>query len=165
MTDTKSFAVDLADGRKIAVDATDEEQAGRLALEQSGGVRAVKITTGKGKADKSDDGKAAKSDDGKGKAAGRATEPPTGEPGETTPAGTPTGPFGATAETETSGGNAGVGGNTVPDGDEELKGEALHERARELDIEGRSGMSADELREAVSEAEAEEGGNDGGKDQ
>lgn len=37
--------------------------------------------------------------------------------------------------------------------DVELAGDALHDRAAELDIEGRSSMSADELREAVAEAE------------
>jgi hypothetical protein len=36
---------------------------------------------------------------------------------------------------------------------EELSGEALDERARELDIEGRSVMSADEKRKAVAKAE------------
>lgn len=38
-------------------------------------------------------------------------------------------------------------------GGEELKGEALRERARELDIEGRGSMSADELRAAVAAAD------------
>jgi hypothetical protein len=38
---------------------------------------------------------------------------------------------------------------------DELKGDALHERAAELEIEGRSEMSADELRDAIAEAEAE----------
>lgn len=37
---------------------------------------------------------------------------------------------------------------------EELTGEALTERARELDIHGRSNMNADELRAAIAEAEA-----------
>ena len=37
--------------------------------------------------------------------------------------------------------------------DGELKGEELQNRARELDIEGRSEMSADELRAAVTKAE------------
>jgi hypothetical protein len=36
-----------------------------------------------------------------------------------------------------------------------LRGDELLERARELDIEGRSSMSRDELREAVAEAEGE----------
>lgn len=36
---------------------------------------------------------------------------------------------------------------------EELAGQALHDRAAELDIEGRSGMTADELRAAVAKAE------------
>lgn len=35
-----------------------------------------------------------------------------------------------------------------------LTGEALNKRAAELEIEGRSNMNADELRAAVSEAEA-----------
>lgn len=39
---------------------------------------------------------------------------------------------------------------------EKLTGEALQDRARELDIEGRSGMSADELRAAIAEAEGAE---------
>lgn len=42
------------------------------------------------------------------------------------------------------------GGGTPGSG---LRGDALQDRARELDIEGRSSMSADELREAVAEAE------------
>lgn len=37
---------------------------------------------------------------------------------------------------------------------EELKGEELHERAAELEIEGRSQMTADELRAAVAKEEA-----------
>jgi hypothetical protein len=41
---------------------------------------------------------------------------------------------------------------------EELTGDALSARAAELDIEGRSGMTADELRDAISDAEA--GGSD-----
>lgn len=36
---------------------------------------------------------------------------------------------------------------------EELAGQALHDRAAELEIEGRSSMTADELREAVAKAE------------
>lgn len=36
---------------------------------------------------------------------------------------------------------------------EELAGQALHDRAADLDIEGRSGMTADELRAAVAKAE------------
>lgn len=40
-------------------------------------------------------------------------------------------------------------------GENELAGEALQERAAELEIEGRSSMSADELREAVAAKEAE----------
>src|SRR4051794_7463245 len=43
---------------------------------------------------------------------------------------------------------------TPPD---ELKGDELEERAKEHEIEGRSGMSADEKREAVAEAEGESG--------
>jgi F-type H+-transporting ATPase subunit alpha len=43
---------------------------------------------------------------------------------------------------------------------EELKGEELDERAAELEIEGRSGMKADEKRDAVAEAEGESGGDD-----
>jgi len=38
---------------------------------------------------------------------------------------------------------------------EELTGEALRDRAAELDIKGRSKMNADELRDAIAEAEAE----------
>lgn len=41
-----------------------------------------------------------------------------------------------------------------PVSDPILKGEALDERARELDIEGRSSMTADELRSAIAAAEA-----------
>lgn len=37
--------------------------------------------------------------------------------------------------------------------DGELKGEALDERAAELDIEGRSTMSADQKRKAIAKAE------------
>lgn len=37
--------------------------------------------------------------------------------------------------------------------EEPLKGEALKERAAELDVSGRSSMTADELREAVAEEE------------
>lgn len=41
------------------------------------------------------------------------------------------------------------------DGSEEpLEGQALQDKARELKIEGRSAMNADELREAVAKAEA-----------
>lgn len=36
---------------------------------------------------------------------------------------------------------------------EELAGQALHDRAAELDIEGRSSMGADDLRAAVAKAE------------
>lgn len=43
---------------------------------------------------------------------------------------------------------------------DELQGEALEERARELDIEGRSEMSADELRSAVADAEGSYDGGD-----
>lgn len=39
------------------------------------------------------------------------------------------------------------------DSDGELKGDALKERAAELDIEGRSDMKADELRAAIAKAE------------
>jgi hypothetical protein len=39
-------------------------------------------------------------------------------------------------------------------GDEELSGEELDARAAELDIKGRSSMTADEKREAIAEAEA-----------
>lgn len=42
--------------------------------------------------------------------------------------------------------------------DQELRGDALHERARELDVQGRSEMSADELRDAVAAAERRAGG-------
>jgi F-type H+-transporting ATPase subunit alpha len=55
----------------------------------------------------------------------------------------------------------GDGDGTPP---EELKGEELQERAAELEIEGRSSMSADEKREAVAEAE-ESGGEDKSEDQ
>lgn len=53
-------------------------------------------------------------------------------------------------------------GRLVPDANEEiatnapLSGEALQDRARELDIDGRSNMTADALRAAVSEAEGGE---------
>lgn len=47
--------------------------------------------------------------------------------------------------------------------EEELKGDALHERAAELEIEGRSDMSADELRAAIAEAEGN-GDADAGDD-
>jgi hypothetical protein len=40
--------------------------------------------------------------------------------------------------------------------DQPLKGEALRDRAAELEIEGRSGMTAKELRDAVAAAEAEQ---------
>jgi hypothetical protein len=40
-----------------------------------------------------------------------------------------------------------------PEAGDELTGEELQERARELGIKGRSKMSSDELREAVAEAE------------
>lgn len=43
----------------------------------------------------------------------------------------------------------------VPDDDGQLRGESLDRRAAELDIKGRSSMSADQLREAVTEAEAQ----------
>jgi F-type H+-transporting ATPase subunit alpha len=43
---------------------------------------------------------------------------------------------------------------------EDLKGEELDERARDLEIEGRSSMSADEKREAVAEAEGSEESED-----
>ena len=39
--------------------------------------------------------------------------------------------------------------------DDTLRGDALQERARELEIEGRSDMTADELRDAVAKAEAQ----------
>jgi hypothetical protein len=45
--------------------------------------------------------------------------------------------------------------------DEVLAGEALQSRAQELDIKGRSSMSADELRDAVAEAEANPNTKDG----
>lgn len=38
-----------------------------------------------------------------------------------------------------------------------LTGDALQQRARDLNIEGRAGMSADELREAIAGREAEAG--------
>jgi hypothetical protein len=44
----------------------------------------------------------------------------------------------------------------------DLKGEALRARAQELEIEGRSGMSADELRAAIAAKEAPEVGGEGG---
>lgn len=37
---------------------------------------------------------------------------------------------------------------------DELRGDALDERARELDIQGRSEMTADEKRDAIAKAEA-----------
>lgn len=39
--------------------------------------------------------------------------------------------------------------------DEELRGQALRDRAAELDISGRSGMTASELRKAIADAENE----------
>lgn len=42
----------------------------------------------------------------------------------------------------------------VGDSGEELTGDALAERARDLDIKGRSSMDADELRAAIAETEA-----------
>lgn len=44
-------------------------------------------------------------------------------------------------------------GTQAPDSPELLRGKALHDRAEELNIEGHSSMSADELREAVRNAE------------
>jgi hypothetical protein len=44
-----------------------------------------------------------------------------------------------------------------------LAGEALEQRARELNIEGRSQMSADDLRAAVAEAEADTAADDDGE--
>jgi F-type H+-transporting ATPase subunit alpha len=46
----------------------------------------------------------------------------------------------------------------------ELKGEELDEKAAELDIEGRSSMSADEKREAVAEAQGDSDDEDEDKD-
>ena len=37
---------------------------------------------------------------------------------------------------------------------DKLTGQELHDRAAELDIEGRSSMTADELRAAIAEVEA-----------
>lgn len=51
-------------------------------------------------------------------------------------------------------------GGPPPEAPELLKGEALNKRASELNIEGRSDMSADELRAAVAQAEAEAGATD-----
>jgi len=45
---------------------------------------------------------------------------------------------------------------------EELRGEALDTRAAELNIEGRSQMTADEKREAIAAAEADENNGDTG---
>lgn len=42
------------------------------------------------------------------------------------------------------------------EGDGKLTGQALHDRAAELNIEGRGSMNADELRDAVAKAEAEQ---------
>lgn len=53
----------------------------------------------------------------------------------------------AVADEPTTGDNA---------GEPELTGDALAERARELDIKGRSQMDADELRAAIAAAEAGE---------
>jgi hypothetical protein len=44
-----------------------------------------------------------------------------------------------------------------PDDDGVLRGDALHERAAQLDIEGRSSMSADALRASIAEAESKQG--------
>lgn len=41
------------------------------------------------------------------------------------------------------------------DGGEQLEGDALNNRAKELDIKGRSNMTADELRAAIADAEAQ----------
>jgi hypothetical protein len=43
---------------------------------------------------------------------------------------------------------------------EELKGEELKQRAKDLEIEGRSDLSADELRDAVAKAEVTDGLDD-----
>jgi hypothetical protein len=48
---------------------------------------------------------------------------------------------------------------------DELTGEELDRRAAELNIEGRSSMSADEKREAIAQAEADGGGSDASEDQ
>jgi hypothetical protein len=49
---------------------------------------------------------------------------------------------------------------TAADGDDGLlRGEALQQRAAELEIEGRSSMSADELRDAVAAADADKEGD------
>jgi hypothetical protein len=45
---------------------------------------------------------------------------------------------------------------------EVLTGKALDDRAKELGIEGRSNLGADELRKAVAEAEAQASNDDGG---
>lgn len=45
----------------------------------------------------------------------------------------------------------------LPEPDPELAGEALEQRARDLGIEGRSRMTADELRAAVADAELNQG--------
>lgn len=49
-------------------------------------------------------------------------------------------------------------GLLLPTGDDDgvLRGEALQDRAAELGVEGRSKMSADELREAIADKESEE---------
>jgi hypothetical protein len=46
------------------------------------------------------------------------------------------------------------------DEEPQLTGDALEKRAQELDIKNRSKMSAEELRAAVDEAEAQQGGSD-----
>lgn len=54
-------------------------------------------------------------------------------------------------------GTGGVSDDDSSAGDsEELKGQALKDRAAELEIEGRGSMTADELREAIAKAEAGE---------
>lgn len=158
-----TFTAAIADGRQIIVNARDEETAMRLAREQAGGVGVLSVKSGAKKE------KPSKTDDSDNQS-GRATKPATGEPGETTPAGTPTGepgtveqpgPFGAS-----SGGNAGVGGGNLDDGDDAdededdggLTGEALDKAAAELEIEGRSSMTADEKRAAVRKARREDKG-------
>lgn len=45
-------------------------------------------------------------------------------------------------------------GSAPPEAPQKLTGDALNKRAEELDIDGRSSMSADELRAAITDAEA-----------
>lgn len=53
-------------------------------------------------------------------------------------------------------GNQGDQGDAGQQEDDQLMGDELYERAKDLDIEGRSEMSADELRRAIKRREKNE---------